>query len=180
MRRRYTIDDFRERVARLTAAMPDVAIGTDLIAGFPGESEHDFENYFKFVEDLPLAYFHVFPYSVRAGTTAAKMREQVDPRVIKQRAARLRELGETKRRTFAARFVSSRLKVLLEDAMPDGSVRGYSRNYLRVLTKGDSAMTNHEVEVEVTNSLGASAELVGEIVGMAAVGRGAGSAAGGV
>jgi len=180
MRRRYTIDDFRERVARLIAAMPDVAIGTDLIAGFPGESEHNFDNYFKFVEDLPLAYFHVFPYSVRAGTTAAKMREQVDPRVIKQRAARLRELGETKRRSFAARFVPSRLEVLLEDAMPDGSVRGYSRNYLRVLTKGDSAMTNHEVEVEVTNSLGASAELVGEIIGMAAVGCGAGSAAGGV
>ena len=180
MRRRYSTDDFRERVARLTAAMPEVAIGTDLIAGFPGESESDFENYFRFVEDLPLAYFHVFPYSVRAGTTAAKMREQVDPKAIKQRAARLRELGETKRRSFAARFLRARLKVLLEEVLPTGALRGYSRNYLRVLTKGDPAMTNHEVEVEVTNSFGASAELVGEIVGMAAVGRCEGSAAGGV
>ena len=180
MRRRYSTDDFRDRVARLTAAMPDVAIGTDLIAGFPGESASDFEDYFRFVEDLPLAYFHVFPYSVRAGTTAAKMGGRVNPAEIKHRAARLRELGETKRRSFAARFLQARLKVLLEEALPTGPLRGYSRNYLRVLTNGDIAMTNHEVEVEVTNSLGASAELVGTIVGVAGVGHGDGAAAGAV
>jgi threonylcarbamoyladenosine tRNA methylthiotransferase MtaB len=180
MRRRYSTDDFRERIDRLTAAMPDVAIGTDLIAGFPGESARDFESYFNFVAGLPLAYFHVFPYSVRAGTTAAKMGERVNPTEIKDRAARLRELGESKRRAFAARFSQSRLKVLLEEYLPDGSLRGYSRNYLRVLTKGDPAMTNYEVEVEVTNSLAASAELVGEIVGVAATGHGDRAAAGAV
>jgi threonylcarbamoyladenosine tRNA methylthiotransferase MtaB len=170
MRRRYNTEDFRERIDRLTAAMRDVAVGTDLIAGFPGETARDFERYFNFVAELPLAYFHVFPYSVRAGTTAAKMGTHVDPAEIKRRAARLRELGEVKRRNFAARFNRSRLKVLLEESRPDGFLRGYSRNYLRVLTKGDPAMTNHEVEVEVTNSLAASAELVGEIVGVAASG----------
>ncbi|HVN91353.1 MAG TPA: tRNA (N(6)-L-threonylcarbamoyladenosine(37)-C(2))-methylthiotransferase MtaB [Candidatus Binataceae bacterium] len=169
MRRRYRTDEFRERVDRLMAAMPDIAIGTDLIAGFPGESSSAFDNYFKFVESLPLAYFHVFPYSSRAGTTAAKMDGQIDAAEIKRRAAVLRELGETKRRTFATRFNRHKLQVLLEESAGNGLLRGYSRNYLRVLTRAELAMTNHEVEVEVTNSLAGRAELVGEIVGMAAV-----------
>jgi threonylcarbamoyladenosine tRNA methylthiotransferase MtaB len=143
-------------------------VGTDLIAGFPGETSRDLDDYFNFVDGLPLAYFHVFPYSIRAGTTAAKMRSQVEPVEIKRRAALLRELGEGKRAAFARRFGRSRLQVLLEEVLDDGSLRGYSRNYLRVLTQGDPAMNNHEVEVEVTRSFAARGELVGEIVGMAA------------
>ena len=64
---------FSDRVERILEAMPSAAIGTDLIAGFPGETSRDFDDYFRFIEALPLAYFHVFPYSVRAGTTAAKL-----------------------------------------------------------------------------------------------------------
>jgi threonylcarbamoyladenosine tRNA methylthiotransferase MtaB len=165
MRRRYRREDFRERVERLVAAMPDVAIGTDLIAGFPGETLSDFESYFKFVEELPLAYFHVFPYSVRSGTTAAKMADKVTPAEIKRRAAMLRELGSSKRIAFAARFIGARLQVLLEEPDRRGGMRGYSRNYLRVLTEATPHMTNHEVEVEVNRSLDEGAELVGEIVG---------------
>jgi threonylcarbamoyladenosine tRNA methylthiotransferase MtaB len=165
MRRRYCRDDFRERVDRLIARMPDVAIGTDLIAGFPGESATDFESYFKFVESLPLAYFHVFPYSVRSGTTAAKMAGRVAPDEIKRRAARLRALGALKRTAFAARFIGLRLNVLLEEPDGYGGMRGYSRNYLKVLTEAAPNMTNHEVEVEVIRSFGEGAELVGAIVG---------------
>jgi threonylcarbamoyladenosine tRNA methylthiotransferase MtaB len=164
MRRRYDCAAFRERVERLGAAMPNVAIGTDLIAGFPGESTAAFESYFKFVESLPLAYFHVFPYSIRSGTTAAKMPDQVAPAEIKQRAAALRALGELKRREFAARFVGTRLKVLLEDELGPDEMRGYSRNYLRVLTQAVSGMTNQEVEVEVHGLRGPGAELVGRVV----------------
>ncbi len=72
MRRRYDTAHYRARIERVMQAMPDAAIGTDLIVGFPGETAAHFERYFKFVESLPLAYFHVFPYSVRTGTTAAK------------------------------------------------------------------------------------------------------------
>jgi threonylcarbamoyladenosine tRNA methylthiotransferase MtaB len=164
MRRRYNRQAFRDRVVRLTAAMPDVAIGTDLIAGFPGESEQDFESYFNFVESLPLAYFHVFPYSVRAGTTAAKLSNRVAPSQVKKRAAALRQLGAQKHRAFAERFHGARLRVLLEETAPGGSWRGYSRNFLRVLTQATSDMRNQEVEVEVSRTGGAEAELVGEIV----------------
>ncbi|HYR78825.1 MAG TPA: tRNA (N(6)-L-threonylcarbamoyladenosine(37)-C(2))-methylthiotransferase MtaB, partial [Candidatus Dormibacteraeota bacterium] len=113
MRRRYQRDYFRDRVERVLGAWPDAAIGTDLIVGFPGETERHFESYFKFVEALPLAYFHVFPYSVRAGTTAAKFSDRVKPADIKRRAAAMRTLGEAKRIGFATRFNRTKLKVLL-------------------------------------------------------------------
>jgi threonylcarbamoyladenosine tRNA methylthiotransferase MtaB len=161
MRRRYSVAGFRGRVERILTLMPDAAIGTDLIAGFPGESSQDFESYFKFVESLPLAYFHVFPYSRRAGTTAAKMDRQVEAREIKGRAARLRDLDVLKRQKFAARFAGTRALVLLEESVENG-LRGYTRNYLRVLTLGTPSLINQEVEVEI--SLGEGAELVGQIV----------------
>lgn len=162
MRRRYQRDYFRDRVERALGAWPDAAIGTDLIVGFPGETERHFESYFNFVEALPLAYFHVFPYSVRAGTTAAKFSGRVKPADIKRRAAAMRTLGEAKRIQFATRFNRTKLKVLLEERGSDGRLTGYSRNYVRVLTQGPDELTNQEVEVEASTVEGA--QLGGEIV----------------
>ena len=162
MRRRYQRDYFRDRVEHVLGAWPDAAIGTDLIVGFPGETERHFESYFNFVEALSLAYFHVFPYSVRAGTTAAKFSDRVKPADIKRRAALMRALGETKRIRFATRFNRTRLKVLLEERGADGRLTGYSRNYVRVLTNGPDELTNHEVEVEASTVEGD--RLGGEIV----------------
>jgi len=162
MRRRYQRDYFRDRVERVLAAWPDAAIGTDLIVGFPGETERHFDSYFNFVEAIPLAYFHVFPYSVRAGTTAAKFSGRVKPADIKRRAATMRALGDRKRAEFAARFNRTELKVLLEERGPDGRLTGYSRNYVRVLTCGPDELTNQEVVVEASTVEGA--QLGGEIV----------------
>ena len=162
MRRRYERDYFRDRVERVIHAWPDAAIGTDLIVGFPGETDVQFESYIHFVESMPLAYFHVFPYSVRAGTTAAKFSGRVKPAEIKRRAALMRELGDRKRVEFAHRFVGTTLKVLLEERGPGGDLRGYSRNYVRVSTNGPDELTNREVEVEASTVEGA--QLVGEIV----------------
>jgi threonylcarbamoyladenosine tRNA methylthiotransferase MtaB len=162
MRRRYTADYFRERVERVFAAMPDAAIGTDLIVGFPGETAQQFEQYFKFIENLPLAYFHVFPYSARTGTTAAKFGGKVAASEVKRRAALMRELGEHKRHQFAVRFVGQKLKVLVEQPTPEGRLQGYSRNYISVLTEGSLELTNCEVEVE--GSFAQRAQLVGQLV----------------
>jgi threonylcarbamoyladenosine tRNA methylthiotransferase MtaB len=147
MRRRYDLNHFRRRVERTLEMMPSAAIGTDLIAGFPGESVSDFDEYFRFVQDLPLAYFHVFPYSVRAGTTAAKLPDRVAANEIKRRAGLLRMLGEEKRRQFVERFLGSKLKVLFEERAADGRLQGYSRNYVRVMVEGHESLGNHEVEV---------------------------------
>jgi threonylcarbamoyladenosine tRNA methylthiotransferase MtaB len=174
MRRRYARDYFRDRVERVLRVWPDAAIGTDLIVGFPGETEAHFESYFNFVESMPLAYFHVFPYSIRAGTTAAKFSGRVKAAEIKRRAAAMRELGERKRLEFARRFVGTKLKVLLEERGPDGKLRGYSRNYVRVSTQGPHELTNREVEVEASTVEGI--QLVGEIVRPSAAGTACGGA----
>ncbi len=155
MRRRYDTPFFRGRVERVIEAMPDAAIGTDLIVGFPGETGDNFECYFKFVESLPLAYFHVFPYSVRTGTTAAKLGGKVAGAEIKRRAERMRALGEEKRAAFARRAVGSRLRVLLEERAANGNFSGYSRNYIRVQVAAPDTLRNHEVEVEATGLCGA-------------------------
>ncbi len=162
MRRRYDREFYRGRVERVIAAMPDAAIGTDLIVGFPGESLEQFESARRFIEALPLAYFHVFPYSVRAGTTAAKMPNKVAPAEIKRRAEIMRAMGEGKRADFASRFAGTRVNVLLEERAAGGALSGYTRNYIRVLTAGPDALVNHEVEVEA--SLADAAQLVGQIV----------------
>ncbi len=162
MRRRYDTAYFRDRVERVLQAMPDVGIGTDIIAGFPGETARNFERSFSFIEELPLSYFHVFPYSVRAGTTAAKLPGKVAAAEIKRRSAMIRELGERKREAFAEKFVGKTLKVLLEESTEDGELGGYSRNYVRVLTRGATSQLNRELEVEASFAKGA--RLVGEIV----------------
>jgi threonylcarbamoyladenosine tRNA methylthiotransferase MtaB len=141
--------------------MPDAAIGTDLIVGFPGESSPQFDDCFKFVESLPLSYFHVFPYSVRAGTTAAKFADKVVPGEIKRRAGAMRDLGERKRAEFARRMLGTKLRVLLEERS-EGRLTGYSRNYVRVLTDGPDELTNFEVEVEASVVQGAA--VVGQII----------------
>jgi threonylcarbamoyladenosine tRNA methylthiotransferase MtaB len=164
MRRRYLADDYRRRVERIVERIPDAAIGTDLIVGFPGETAAHFERYCRFVENLPLAYFHVFPYSVRTGTTAAKLGGRVAEPEIKRRAALLRDLGERRRREFIGRFAGAKLKVLIEETREPrcGRLRGYSRNYIKVLVRGSDQLKNHEVDVEASGGDGMA--LAGEIV----------------
>jgi threonylcarbamoyladenosine tRNA methylthiotransferase MtaB len=162
MRRRYDRDYYRGRVERVLETMPDAAIGTDIIAGFPGETGRHFDSSLEFIARLPLAYFHVFPYSVRATTTAAKLPGRVPSAEIKRRAELLRQLGEQKRFAFASRFRGARLNVLLEERSTAGMLSGYSRNYVRVLTAGPDELKNQEVEVEA--SIVQGAQLVGRIV----------------
>ncbi|HXW85001.1 MAG TPA: MiaB/RimO family radical SAM methylthiotransferase, partial [Candidatus Binataceae bacterium] len=162
MRRRYDVAYFRDRVEKILRVMPDAAIGTDLIVGFPGESTRQFDTGFKFAESLPLAYFHVFPYSVRAGTTAAKFHDKVAAPETSRRAALMRELGQQKRAQFAQRYCGARLEVLLEERGASGQLAGYSRNYIRTLTEGPDSLANQEVLVEGLFADGA--QLVGEIV----------------
>jgi len=162
MRRRYQSVFYQRRVSRILERIPDAAIGTDLIVGFPGESGQIFERCFKFVEKLPLTYFHVFPYAVRSGTTAAKLAGRVNPGEITRRARMMRQLGERKRLDFVQRFSGARLKVLLEESASADSLKGYSRNYIRVLVKAPERLKNHEVDVEALATDGAA--LVAKLV----------------
>jgi len=151
MRRRYDRALAGERLAMAREYLPDAAIGTDLIAGFPGEGEAAFEQTFSFVAESPLTYLHVFPYSVRSGTTAAKLDGQLPPATIAARARRLRALGERKRMTFAQRFDGASAEVLVETTRhPEtGELRGYTRNYLRAHLDGPDAWAGRLVPVRL-------------------------------
>lgn len=160
MNRGYDTKLFRDVVHSLVQAVPDICIGTDIIAGFPGETDAEFEETYRFLDELPLAYLHVFPFSLRPGTPAATMKPQVQSRVIKDRAEALRLLSERKNHVYAGRFVGRDLQVLVQrDA---GGRKGLSRNYLPVLVEDAESLVNREVTVRITGVQGG--ELRGRLV----------------
>ncbi|WP_321487975.1 tRNA (N(6)-L-threonylcarbamoyladenosine(37)-C(2))-methylthiotransferase MtaB [uncultured Hyphomonas sp.] len=113
MKRRHSRDDAIALAERLRALRPDIALGADIIAGFPTETEVHFENSVRLVDDCGLAFLHVFPYSPRPGTPAARM-PQLDKALIKERAARLRETGENALKTHFSRHIGELREVLVE------------------------------------------------------------------
>ncbi|WP_026839804.1 tRNA (N(6)-L-threonylcarbamoyladenosine(37)-C(2))-methylthiotransferase MtaB [Citrifermentans bremense] len=157
MNRGYNTALFREVVQSLASAMPEVCIGSDVIAGFPGESDREFDETYRFIDSLPLAYLHVFPFSQRPGTPAATMAPQVHPKVIKERAEALRVLSERKKSDYAAGFVGRELRVLVQKGE-----KGLSRNYLTVLIEEGKGLVNREVTVQVTGAKGG--ELTGRVL----------------
>ena len=162
MRRKYDAQLLRDLGTKIRSRLPEAAIGTDVIAGFPGETDAQFEEGVALLEELPLTYFHVFPYSRRSGTTAAKLPDHVQPAIITRRAQRLRKLGERKRADFARGFVEHVLPVLVEHTPArDAWLTGYSRNYQRVEFPGSPALANREVMVRIVRAEGA--RLVGEV-----------------
>jgi threonylcarbamoyladenosine tRNA methylthiotransferase MtaB len=160
MRRRYDSALAAERLAMIRELLPAAAIGTDLIAGFPGEDDDAFERTLRFVESSPITYGHVFPYSVRSGTTAAKLDGHLAPGTIAARARRLRGACERKRTEFAQRFHGTDAEVLVETTRDpqSGALRGYTRNYLRARLEGPDAWMGQTVPVRLRVGSGARVE----------------------
>lgn len=159
MRRRYDTALARDVLVKLREALPHAALGTDLIVGFPGESEEAFARTVTFLEESPLTYFHVFPYSVRSGTTAAKFPDPVPPPLIDARSRAIRKLGDQKKAAFARGFVGQQVPVLFEHTRDKntGLLKGYGRNYVRVLAEGSDTAMNREVFVTITRTSGETA-----------------------
>jgi threonylcarbamoyladenosine tRNA methylthiotransferase MtaB len=150
MRRDYTTTQINDLVIKLQAAIPEIAIGADIITGFPGEGEEEFQNTVRFTQNISLAYLHVFPYSRRPGTTASSFPDQVMKSVRKERAAILRDIGSQKRVTFNGGFIGKKLSVLVEGNRDKetGWIKGFSDNYVPVLIPGgESSLANHIVTV---------------------------------
>jgi threonylcarbamoyladenosine tRNA methylthiotransferase MtaB len=163
MRRRYSADLAREVIEAIRAEIPGAGIGTDVIAGFPGESEEEFAGTEAFLRDLPFTYMHVFPYSPRRGTTAAKRSDHLPAAVIASRARRLREIDAAKRAAFARSMVGLRTTVLLEDdgaGRGDAGPSGYTPNYARIHLPDGPAMPNALVDVQVV-AVDAGGHLIG-------------------
>ena len=137
MRRRYRRALYAERVARIKELLPHASIGVDVIVGFPGETEADFRETYQFLNELPVSYLHVFPYSERPNTLAPTLPGRVPERLRTERTTQLRSLSEKKKRYFYEQHVGLETEVLFEDDVTDGRVEGYTPNYIRVAAKYD-------------------------------------------
>ncbi|MEN6373480.1 MAG: tRNA (N(6)-L-threonylcarbamoyladenosine(37)-C(2))-methylthiotransferase MtaB [Smithella sp.] len=135
MKRDYNTRFFRDLIENVHSTISDIAIGVDVMVGFPSESDEQFANTFNLLECLPIAYLHVFPYSARPGTAAQKFQPKVPDRIKKERAAVLRKLSAQKREKFALRFSGKPLRVLVESTKDKktGLLKGFSQNYLPFL-----------------------------------------------
>jgi threonylcarbamoyladenosine tRNA methylthiotransferase MtaB len=132
MHRPYTPRRYAEVIEELHRLFPDAALGADVMVGFPGESDRHFRNTFELIESLPLTYLHVFPFSPRPGTLAARWPQRATGGELKRRAQALQALGGRKREAFRNRFLGRRVEVLVETEVKPGWWQGTSHNYLQV------------------------------------------------
>jgi threonylcarbamoyladenosine tRNA methylthiotransferase MtaB len=156
MHRKYRPWHYRERIEKIRAAMPTAAIGADVMVGFPGETEVEFAETRRMIEDLPFTYLHVFTYSARPGTPAAGMTNQVPVRVARERNRILRELSEKKKLSFMRSFVGETVEAITLSGGADASVgrtspvftEALTDNYLKLRLNGQHE-PNHWVQAQV-------------------------------
>jgi threonylcarbamoyladenosine tRNA methylthiotransferase MtaB len=155
MGRRYTAAFFRDLMGRVATALPQAFIGADVIAGFPGESNEEFNETMQLIEEMPFSDLHVFPYSSRPGTKAAHMPGQVPGNVIKQRAELLRNCATVKKEAFLRKQVGEKLNVLVHGFKENTMIcNGISKNYVTVKFPGRVEMINTEQMVTVDGIAG--------------------------
>ncbi len=170
MNRNYSRSFLSSLIQELHQAIPGLSIGSDVIVGFPGETEEKFRQTYELIESLPFSYLHVFPFSRRNGTPAFQYRQGTDQADIARRAEAMRELGKQKRHAFYSRFLNRELKVLVEERRERGTGRwkGYSENYIPVLLSPEGMAArnfdwiNQEWIVRVTECN--EAGLVGQVM----------------
>lgn len=150
MNRRYTVSEYRVWVEDVVQKIPDVCVGTDVLVGFPGETDREFSATYDVVRDLPLAYAHVFSYSDRPGTPAARLDNPVSSAVIKTRSRLLSRLSATKRAQFYQQFLDRDCLVLFESMGKDGLWTGLTDNFIRVSVAGSGSLANQIRRVILT------------------------------
>ena len=156
MRRRYKRNLYVERINKIKSVMPDACIGVDVIVGFPGETESDFMDTYKFLTDLDISYLHVFTYSERENTDAALLKDVVPMHERKRRNKMLRILSEKKKNHFYSQFIDREFPVLIEEENKDGFISGFTSNYIRIAIPYDPALVNTLVKVKLVSFDGGS------------------------
>ncbi|EZH67827.1 30S ribosomal protein S12 methylthiotransferase [Bacillaceae bacterium JMAK1] len=156
MRRKYTTEFYRERVARLKRIFPDLAITTDVIVGFPGETEEEFQETYEFIQEIGYSELHVFPYSKRTGTPAARHQNQVDDETKNKRVHKLIALSEQMAKEYASRFEDEVVEVIPEEEDKEqpgkGIYVGYTTNYLKVKVQATEEMVGQIVKAKITKA----------------------------
>lgn len=150
MRRKYTMAHFSERLQKLHKALPGLAVTSDVIVGFPGETEEEFQETYDFIVKHQFSELHVFPYSMRTGTPAARMTDQVDEDVKNERVHRLIELSNQLAKDYASKFDQTVLEVIPEESgSSEGKLIGYADNYMKIEFDGDETLIGEIVKVKV-------------------------------
>ncbi|SFC98749.1 tRNA (N(6)-L-threonylcarbamoyladenosine(37)-C(2))-methylthiotransferase MtaB [Bacillus sp. UNCCL81] len=156
MRRKYTMAEFAERIEKLREVLPNCSITSDVIVGFPGESEEEFMETYNFIRDNKFSELHVFPYSKRTGTPAARMEDQVDEEIKNERVHRLIELSNQLAKEYASMFDGDVLEVIPEEKYTEdgaeGLLIGYTDNYLKVVFEGTEDMIGKIVKVKIAEA----------------------------
>ncbi|MEH7224506.1 tRNA (N(6)-L-threonylcarbamoyladenosine(37)-C(2))-methylthiotransferase MtaB [Bacillus sp. JJ1566] len=156
MRRKYTMEFFAERLTKLREALPGLALTSDVIVGFPGETEEEFMETYNFVKEHKFSELHVFPYSKRTGTPAARMEDQIDEEVKNERVHRLISLSDQLAKEYASNYEGEVLEVIPEELDKDdptsGLYIGYTDNYLKVKFDASEDMIGKIVKVKITKA----------------------------
>ncbi|MGM0864422.1 MAG: tRNA (N(6)-L-threonylcarbamoyladenosine(37)-C(2))-methylthiotransferase MtaB [Bacillota bacterium] len=149
MRRKYTMEFFAERLDKLKKALPGLAVTSDVIVGFPGETEEEFMETYNFINQHKFSELHVFPYSKRTGTPAARMDDQIDEDIKNERVHRLIELSNQLAKEYASQFENEVLEVIPEEIYQDDLYVGYTDNYLKVVFPATEDMVGKLVKVKI-------------------------------
>ncbi|MCM2980708.1 tRNA (N(6)-L-threonylcarbamoyladenosine(37)-C(2))-methylthiotransferase MtaB [Niallia circulans] len=156
MRRKYTMEFFAERITRLKEALPGLAITSDVIVGFPGETEEEFMETYDFIKEHKFSELHVFPYSKRTGTPAARMDNQIEEDVKNERVHRLISLSDQLAKEYASNYEGEVVEVIPEEVYKeDGNGKlyvGYTDNYLKVVFPATEEMVGKIVKVKITKA----------------------------
>lgn len=150
MNRKYDTQKYRQAVALLRKYLPDVAITTDIIVGFPGEEEGDFEESAAFAREIGFSKIHVFPYSPKRGTPAAERKDQLPNSVKQERSHKLIAIGEELAANFLEAHKGKEMPVLFERAVAEGVYEGHTTNYLKVHAKSEKDLSNTIASVRIT------------------------------
>lgn len=169
MNRPYRVRDFVKLIERVVRAVPSLGLGTDLMVGFPGESEEAFLNTVRLAETLPFSYLHVFPFSARPGTAAARLGGSVPSGLVRERTMRLAALDRAKRMRFAERHIGSTIRILFESGETSGFAMGTAPNFLRVAVASSDSLTNAIRSVRI--SAASERWAVGQMVSPAPVSK---------
>ena len=162
MRRRYDTKLYSDKIEKIKKLMPNACIGVDVIVGYPGETDEEFNKTMNFLKSLPISYLHVFTYSERANTTAPRMGEVVPMEERRKRSKQLRILSLKLKQKFYQEQIGSQEKVLLE-TKEDNSIYGFTENYIKVKIPGEMELKNNIVNVKL-KELNSDIEAIGEII----------------
>jgi threonylcarbamoyladenosine tRNA methylthiotransferase MtaB len=152
MNRRYWAAQYADRLRAIHEQVPNAGIGSDVMVGFPGETDQDHATSLSFIDSLPFTYLHIFPFSARPGTPAAASSHQVNGRVARKRSQEIRALMAEKRRAFLGAQIGQRLSALTLDETTNGARVALTTNYLKVTLPGSELPANHLLDVRIARA----------------------------